>query len=109
MSHHIGRSFSRFPIYPRDCFLCEQDKHAEDDASSTRSRGKGKKHAPSSHSQDIADGSALILRVHHVLSDGLALVAFMDAITEEWYVRPHSRARTVVHGSGRPGTALTNS
>lgn len=62
----------------------------DDDASSTRSRGKGKKHAPSSHSQDVAEGSALILRVHHVLSDGLALVAFMDAITEEWYVRPHS-------------------
>lgn len=83
----------------------------DDDASLTRSRGKGKKHATPSHSQDAAEGSALILRVHHVLSDGLALVAFMDAITEEWYVRPHSRARTSVrpHGSGRPGTALTGS
>lgn len=26
-------------------------------------------------------GSALVVRVHHVLTDGLALVALMDAIT----------------------------
>ena len=35
-----------------------------------------------SHNFEGRDATALVLRLHHVLADGLSLVTFMDAITQ---------------------------